>query len=107
MRCVVRPVPRDGASFVLAVCDGNGCAVVLRLGPDMLAALVGERGQGRITVAGKDRAAVDGVLEDLMETLREDEAEDEVPVTFWAHSVGRPANPRRRIRAPLWSDLHP
>lgn len=89
----------------LAVREGSECAVVLRLGPDMLVQIGGGRGHGRITVAGMDHAAVDGVLEDLVETLREEEAEDEVPVTFWAHSAGWPANPRRRIRAPRWSEI--
>jgi hypothetical protein len=89
----------------LAAREPHGCAAVLRLEPDMLMQLVGGRGQGTIKVAGNDRAAVDGVLEDVVAALREQEAGDEVPVTFWAHSLGRPVNPRRRIRAPRWSEI--
>lgn len=89
----------------LAARDAKECAVVLRLQPDMLVQLIGGRGHGRITVAGKDREAVDAVLEDLVAALREEECEDEVPVTFWANAAGRPVNPRRRIGAPTWSAI--
>ena len=89
----------------LAAREASGCAVVLRLEPDMLVELVGGRGHGKITVAGKNRAAVDAVLEDMVAALREEEPEDEVPVTFWANCAGRPANPRRHIRAPAWSEI--
>ena len=89
----------------LAAREGSGCAVVLRLEPDMLVELVGGRGHGKITVAGKDRDAVDAVLEDMVAALREEEPEDEVPITFWASFAGRPTNPRRHIRAPAWSEI--
>lgn len=89
----------------LATREAGGCGVVLRLQPDMLVELVGWRGHGKVAVAGKDRDAVDAVLEDLVVALREEQPEDEVPVTFWAHSAGRPSNPRRRIIAPAWSEI--
>lgn len=89
----------------LATREAGGCAAVLRLQPDMLVGLGGWRGQGRIAVAGKDRDAVDAVLDDLVAALREEQLDDEVPVTFWAHSAGRPSNPRRRIVAPAWSEI--
>lgn len=90
----------------LAARDESGCAVVLRLKPDMLVALVGERGHARITVAGGDRDAVDAVLGDLVAALREEETtDDEVPVTFLANAFGRLIEPRRRICAPAWSEI--
>lgn len=89
----------------LATSEGTGCAVVLRLQPGMLVELVGWRGHGKVAVAGNDRDAVDAVLEDLAAALREQQSEHEVPVTFWAHSTGRPSNPRRRIVAPAWSEI--
>ena len=89
----------------LATREESGCAVMLRLEPDMLVELIGWHGHGKITVAGKDRDAVDAVLEDLVATLREEECDEEVSVTFWASSAGRPANPRRRIIAPSWSEI--
>ena len=90
----------------LAVSEGSGCSVVLRLGPDMLVAFLLERGQGRLMVAGKDRDGVDAVLGDLVAALREEESkDDEVPVTFLANAFGRLIEPRRRICAPAWSEI--
>ena len=85
-----------------------GCAVLLRLGTDMLVQLVAARGHGSIEAAGNDRDAVDAVVDDLVATLREDEpAGDEVPVTFMAHGPGPGGmlEPRRRIHAPSWEEI--
>ena len=75
-----------------------GCAVLLRVGDDMLVHLVGGRGHGEIEAAGRDSEAVDAVVADLVGVLREAEpTDDEVPVTFLANASGRLIEPRRRI----------
>ena len=83
----------------------HGCAVLLRLEPDMLLQLAGGRGHGEIAIAGTGRAAVDAVAAELIATLRERGADDEIVVTFWADAPGRPLNPRRRIAAPDWQEI--
>lgn len=84
----------------------SGPSVVLRLGPDMAACLFASGGNGEITVAGTSREAVDRVTADLLATLRDpDLRDDQVPITFWAHSPGRPLQPRRRVDAPAWETI--
>jgi hypothetical protein len=83
-----------------------GCAVLLRVGPDMLVQLVAGRGHGEIEAAGRDRDEVDAVVADLVGALREAEPTDgEVPITFLANASGRMIEPRRRICAPAWSEM--
>jgi hypothetical protein len=83
-----------------------GCAVLLRMGPGMLVHLLAHRGNGEIEAAGNDREAVDAVVTDLVAALREGEpADDEVPVTFLANAAGHMIEPRRRVRAPAWSEI--
>ena len=83
-----------------------GCAVLLRVGPDMLVQLAGGRGHGELQAAGRDRDAVDAVVSDLVAALREAEpTDDEVPITFLANASGRMIEPRRRICAPSWSQI--
>ncbi|MDP9384209.1 MAG: DUF5925 domain-containing protein [Actinomycetota bacterium] len=85
-----------------------GASVVLRLGPRMVACLWAGRGNGEIAVAGTERDGVDRVASDLIAALRDPEPRDDhVPITFWAHSQGRPLNPRRRIQAPAWHEIRP
>jgi Domain of unknown function (DUF5925)/ATPase family associated with various cellular activities (AAA) len=84
----------------------GGASVVLRLEPKMLVYLFAGRGQGEIAVAGTARDPVDRVTADFIATLRDPEpADDQIPVTFWAHSMGPPLNPRRRIPAPAWEEI--
>ena len=90
----------------LAERHAGGCAVLLRLGSDMLVQLAAGRGHGAIAAAGNDREAVDAVVDDLVATLREAEpADDEVPVTFLADAPGGMLEPRRRIHAPAWDEI--
>jgi hypothetical protein len=83
----------------------DGFAVLLRMEPRMVVYVWSSRGNADLTVAGDDREAVDRVAGDLMAALRDPALDGEVPVTFWAHSAGRPMNPRRRIAAPEWSEI--
>jgi hypothetical protein len=72
----------------------------------MIVLIAAGRGQGEVAVAGDDREDVDRVTADLVASLRDVQADqDEVPVTFWAHSPGAPMNPRRRIPAPAWREI--
>jgi hypothetical protein len=64
-----------------------------------------QRGHALLAVAGDDRDTVDGVAADLAAALRDPALDDEVPLTFWAHTAGSPMNPRRRIAAPAWSEI--
>lgn len=83
-----------------------GCAVLLRVGPDMLVQLACGRGHGEIEAAGRDRDAVDAVVTDLVAALREDEPKHgDVPITFLANASGRMIEPRRRISAPAWPEI--
>jgi hypothetical protein len=84
----------------------GGCAVLLRVGPEMLVQLVSGRGHGELQAAGRERHAVDAVVADMVGALREaDPEDDEVPVTFLATDNGRMIEPRRRICAPAWSEI--
>src|SRR5258706_4119018 len=84
----------------------GGAAVLVRPEPLMLVFLFAARGHGEVAVAGTDRGAVDGVTADIIASLRDSEpADDQVPVTFWAHSPVAPLNPRWRIAAPRWEEI--
>jgi hypothetical protein len=79
--------------------------VVLRPEPRMLIHLTAERGNGDIVVAGVDREAVGKVASEIVESLRDAESDDEVPIVFWANAPGHPMSPRRRISAPAWAEI--
>jgi hypothetical protein len=83
---------------------GAAC-VVLRPEPRMLIHLSAERGNGDIAVAGVDRDAIGQVASEIVESLRDAESEDEVPIVFWANAPGHPMRPRRRISAPAWAEI--
>ena len=84
---------------------GPGLDAVLRIDPSMMALISAHRGRGELTVAGRDRGAVDDVGEAIVASLRDaDLDEDQVPITFWA-LASPPFAVRRRITAPAWSDV--
>ena len=90
----------------LAERHSSGCAVLLRMGRDMLVHLAVGHGQCEIEASGRDRNAVDAVVAELVGALREAEpTDDEVPITFLANASGRMIEPRRRILAPAWSEI--
>lgn len=83
-----------------------GAAVLLRPEPEMLVYLSASRGNCEIAVAGTDGDAVDVVTDAIVAALRDPEPDaDEVPIRFWAHSIGAPLSPRRRIAAPTWQEI--
>jgi hypothetical protein len=80
--------------------------VLLRPEPEMLLRLSYFHGHGVVDVAGMHMDAVDRVVTDLVETLRDPEPhDDQVPVTFWAYSRSELHSPRRKILAPAWHEI--
>ncbi len=91
---------------VLAEQSDGDREVLLRPEPAMLVRLSYFHGHGLVEVAGMEMEAVDSVVTDLVETLRDPEPHDDrVPVTFWAFSRSELHSPRRKILAPAWHEI--
>lgn len=92
---------------LLADREATGFDLVLSLDEDTLAHVRVALGQGRLTVASRDRAILDGVATDLLRCLRDPEpAQDLVPITFWsAAATGFSTTSRRELAAPAWADV--
>lgn len=84
----------------------RGVWSVVRLAEGAVALVEISRGSATVEVAAADRSMVDGRCRDLADQLGAcEEAEDEVPVTFWALGSHGPKSARRRIKAPSWSEM--
>lgn len=85
----------------------GGTTALVRFEGGPIALVESRRASTTVEVAGASVEQVDELCDTLTDRLgAADEAEDQIPVTFWAMGQHGPTSARRRVQAPAWSEIH-